>query len=125
MTTAVLTTLPSSLDANLLKSKLESEGIKCFLVNENFTDWFPAYFGLLGAGVQVVVRNEDVPKAREFAQLTTGPVTCPSCGSKNVLLKHEKFKRKLTLLFIGLLLTSLFGNLLIDYNCNDCNVEFR
>lgn len=125
MTTVILTTLPNTIDAHMLKNLLEREGIESFLVNEYFTDWAPYYYNILGSGVQIVVRNKDLTKARKIAGLGNSQVTCPSCGSSNVQLKHEKPKRKFTLLFIVIFLTSLIGNLLNDYVCEDCNSEFR
>ena len=125
MTTQILTTLPSSIDANMLKNKLEFDGIDCFLVNENFTDWCPAYYNILRGGVQVVVKKDDLEIAQKIVHLDKGKVSCPSCGTFNIQLKHEKLKRKIPLLIIGIILGRLLGNLLTDYICQDCNAEFR
>lgn len=125
MTTEVLTTFPNSIDANLLKNQLENEGIESFLINENFSDLFPVYYNVLGGGVQVVVKREDLARAREIAKLDSGKVTCPACGSVNIELAYERPKRKAALLFIGLLLAGLIGNLMCDYTCKDCREEFK
>ena len=125
MTTQVLATLPSSIDANLLKNRLENDGIECFLINDNFSNLMPIYYGMLGSGVQVVVRTEDFEKASNFIKPKTQGAACPSCGSSNIELKSERPKRKWQLLFIGILLSGLMGNLLTDYSCLDCSEEFR
>lgn len=125
MSTEVLATLPNSIDAHLLKSKLENEGIESFLMNENFSSWFPIYYNILGGGVQVVVKRGDLVRAREIAKLDSGKVTCPACGSLNIELAYERPQRKAALLFIGLLLAGLIGNLMCDYTCKDCREEFK
>lgn len=51
MNTIRLTTCNDSFEANLIKDKLENEGIECFLTNENFTSLFPIYNGILGSGI--------------------------------------------------------------------------
>lgn len=125
MNTEVLATFPNSIDAHLLRAKLESEGIRCFLVNETFSDMLPIYYGLLGAGVQVVIGKEDMDKAREYHPTHAYKVICPSCGSEHIHFKYAKIQRKLVLLFVGLILSSLIGNLLLDSQCDDCNAEFK
>ena len=75
--------------------------------------------------MQVVVRKEDLERANEFVKQKTTVPACPSCGSSNIELKAERPKQKWQLLFIGILLSGLIGNLLTDYCCRDCSEEFK
>ena len=54
----------SELDAELMKSVLESEGIRAMVMSETFERWFPGLspFG----GAQVLVRPEDAERAKEI-----------------------------------------------------------
>lgn len=64
-----LTTLTSiysnGIEANLLKHKLENNGIACVLVDENMVGLHPMYDPTLG-GIKVKVRKEDYEKALEI-----------------------------------------------------------
>lgn len=72
MSLSELATFDNSLTANMLKSKLENEGIPCFLNNENFTNIMPHYFSMLGSGVKVLVPTDQLEKAKEMLLLMKG-----------------------------------------------------
>lgn len=61
--TVKLTTCENSFQANVIKGRLESEGIQCMLKNENFNF---LYGGLNNSsvGVDVVVLEEDLERAK-------------------------------------------------------------
>lgn len=78
--------------ANLIRSFLESEGIPCFLSDENINRIQPLFSTAVG-GIRLQVRESDLEQA---IQLIAGfetasdqepvPVPdCPSCGSSQVL----------------------------------------
>lgn len=48
--------------ANLLKHKLDNNGIACVLVDENMVGLYPMYDPALG-GIKIKVRKEDYEKA--------------------------------------------------------------
>lgn len=83
----LLTTLDNSIDANLLRAKLEQVEIPCFLNNENITNTLPHYFNMLGSGVQVMVPSDQLSRAQEIAQLNQKAITCPNCGSEDIQLQ--------------------------------------
>ncbi|UII19635.1 putative signal transducing protein [Fulvivirga ligni] len=125
MKLVVLTTLDNSIDANLLRSKLESEGIPCFLHNENVTNLIPYSFNILGGGVRVLVPDDQLEASRELAQLNEEKIHCPNCGSDNIKNRLEKWWIKLYLIFIGFFLVAPIGNLLNHYICRRCGEEFK
>lgn len=63
-----LTTCNNSVDAYTLKNLLENEGIESYLTNENFTNLMPGYTGMLGGGIQIMIREEDIKKAQEVLE---------------------------------------------------------
>jgi predicted RNA-binding Zn-ribbon protein involved in translation (DUF1610 family) len=121
----VLTTCDNSINAHLLKNILENEGIECYIVNEYFSTLMPHFYGIFGSGVQVKVKKEDLQKAREIAQLDEEKVTCPNCGSINLELNIEKKKDKFLVGIILLFLAAPAGNLINNFECKDCGIEFK
>ena len=60
----ILNTFTSIFEANLFKSKLESEGIECFIDDENIGSMNFLYGSAVG-GVKLKVRKSDYDKARK------------------------------------------------------------
>ena len=97
-----------ALEAHLARSKLEREGIRAYLADENIVnlDWF--YTQAVG-GVKVQVEAHDVARAREVLRAkpeeTGAPraiegYTCPACGSEDVRL--NLFGLRLSFFFLWL-----------------------
>lgn len=79
--------------ASILASRLEAEGIECFIADAETI----AAHGLLSAalgGVKVQVRGSDAPKAAELARRQGQAVerrACPRCGSTDLRRKGMSF----------------------------------
>ncbi|MFY0643652.1 MAG: DUF2007 domain-containing protein [Bacteroidia bacterium] len=125
MKTVVLATLPNSIDAHMLKHQLDNENIYCFLVNQQFNDLLPMHNDILGSGVQVVIKIEDLERAREVANMNADKTLCPNCGSENIKSKSVRWNRRIALLFMALFAGTPIGNLIKDYRCLECNTEFK
>jgi hypothetical protein len=125
MTLSLLTTLDNSITVSILKSKLESEGIPCFLHNEHFTNIMPHYFHMLGSGVRVMVPSDQLELAIEIAHLDQDMFTCPNCGSENITNSIDGIRNKIRVGLIAIFLAAPIGNLLNDYSCNDCYQPFK
>lgn len=125
MKLTLLTTCDNSIDANLMRTKLEHEGIPCFLNNENFTNLMPHYYNLLGSGVRVMIPDEFLEQAKEILQLREGILKCPNCKSENISSKNKPFLETLKVIFIGIFLAAPVGNLITNFTCNDCQTEFK
>jgi len=115
-------------EAYILKGRLLNEGIDCFLTNENFTTLMPLYNNMLGSGIQIVVNEEDIDKARAILKDKIEPnnqnLICPNCGSENIGLGLGRRKGfKILNIFIALLLFIPMGNLKPKYYCKDCKTE--
>lgn len=57
-----LGSFPDALQAHLVKTKLESEGIECFLLDESVTWLYPQAL----SGVKVQVYESDLERARDI-----------------------------------------------------------
>lgn len=130
-----LNTFNSSLEAHVLKSKLESEGIEAFLFDENTMDMNPLYNYLIG-GVKLKIAEENFAKAQEIlAEIEDVPFTndenqiiqCPSCNSSelgNGIIKPAIFKEYLTYMFMPFLAIYPFVKT-TSYYCKSCRKVFR
>jgi len=65
MKTKRLLTSSSLSEAHIIQGKLDSEGIDCFLTNENISSLLPINNSML-LGVQVFVKETDYQKAYEI-----------------------------------------------------------
>ena len=75
------------MEAHVIKTKLESENIPCFVADGNIVQINPLYTNAVG-GVRVQVRRQDMERARQVLQLAENegtpipkPFVCPRCRS--------------------------------------------
>lgn len=120
-------------DAHLLKSKLESEDIPCFLLDENTVTLNPLYNVAVG-GIRLQVMEEHMKQAQAILQSIEGtPYTtekgevlkCPSCGSENITSHFHSIKGvRAVLLAIAtaLLAYPFYKN---RYKCEHCGEVFK
>jgi len=121
-----------SSEAQIIKGKLESEGIDVFL-SDNFTiDTDPLVSNAIG-GVKLKVLTEDVLKANDILDSISkyslddegSAIHCPNCNSYKIQLFStiKDFKS-----FFSFLIGFLFGTLPFyakdKYRCEDCKTEF-
>ena len=119
----VLTTFPYSTEAQITKSKLESEGISVMLLDEKTIDSDPLISQAIG-GVKLLVADDDFPKAvdifneiRPYELDTNGnPIHCPSCNSSHILIAPLERKNLFHMLFPFFEKTK--------HICNDCKTIF-
>lgn len=122
-----LTSLYDVMEANLLKSKLESEGIKCFIFDENTVNVNPLYSAAVG-GVRIMVSNIDANEAliilEGFKPGSAGILLCPECSSDNI-----KVSQKLSNYLIALFQMAFAGPgsaaLKPKCTCNDCGYTWK
>jgi hypothetical protein len=122
-----LTTCDNVIEAHSIKNILENENIECFLTNEIITTLIPAYNGLLGAGIQIMIDEVDIEIALELISepVKEKPVSCPNCKSLNISYGFAKRSGlKILGVVILLLITLPFGFIKKKYYCKDCKSEF-
>lgn len=121
-----------SSEAQIIKGRLESEGIEVFLSDNLTIDTDPLVSNAIG-GVKLKVLTEDAEKAQQILRSIEKYsvddqgqfVHCPNCNSEHVQLFSTIKNIKSFLAFI---LGFLFGTLPFyakhKYRCDDCNTEF-
>jgi len=118
-----LKTYDSSILANIAKSKLNACGIESFIFNENISSILPFYYNLLGRGVRLMVLEDDFERAKSLLMPSVDG-KCPNCGSIRIKRTDKKISSKLKLVFLALLIGPI-GNLLNDFQCEDCGHNFK
>ena len=89
----ILAVFEYSTEAQLIKSKLDSEGIETMLMDEKTIDADPIISQAIG-GVKLLVNNNDLNKAvviyneiRAYEKDDNGKdITCPNCTSTKILI---------------------------------------
>lgn len=128
-------TFDSSVDAHIFRSKLESEGIRCFLFDDTMVSLNPIYNVALG-GIKLKVGSVDAAKARSIiASIESTPVTdedgdpleCPKCGSTDL---YTGFKSSRGIKgVLSAIASFLFFAYPIYYRsvyrCKKCGTEFK
>lgn len=121
-----------SSEAQIIKGRLESDGIQVFLSDNLTIDTDPLVSNAIG-GVKLKVLTEDVIKAKHILDSIEqysvddegNPITCPNCGKTEVQLFSTITDLKS---FFAFLLGFLSGTLPFyakdKYRCNSCNTEF-
>jgi hypothetical protein len=130
----ILKTFDNTIDAHLLCSKLENEGIKTFIFDENIVSLNPLFNNLIG-GIKVKIAEQDLDQATKIlsemeASSLTGEdntvITCPKCNSQ-MISTGVKTMKGLTGILAFLL--ALFFMVLPFYStvkkCKDCGFEFK
>jgi Putative prokaryotic signal transducing protein len=117
------------MDAHLLMGRLESEGIDCWLQDENTVTTMPIWTNAVG-GIKLLVKKEDAIRAQQiFGEIESNrkqAIECPKCKSHNIELVSTPRKASNWI-------TAIFGFLFVDYamsagkvnHCFDCGHEFE
>jgi DNA-directed RNA polymerase subunit RPC12/RpoP len=128
--TVAIFTYPA--EAQVMKGKLESEGINVFLRNEYTIAAEPFASNAMG-GIKMDVYLEDFVKANaiveqgdpEFTQTMTRSIKCPNCGQRSVREQHDVNSAKGVAETLRAALYSIVP--FIDhknYKCMNCATEF-
>lgn len=125
-----------SSEAQIIKGRLESEGIQVFL-SDNFTiDTDPLVSNAIG-GVKLKVYTEDVINAKHILDSIEkysmdddgSPIICPNCkGEKIELFSTIKDAKSFFALIFAFITTLFISTLPLyskhKYRCEDCKTEF-
>jgi DNA-directed RNA polymerase subunit RPC12/RpoP len=128
-------TFDNSIDAHLLKSKLESEGIPCYLFDENMVSINPLY-NVTVDGIKLKINAFDKEKviqiineieSKNFTNDNDDEISCPNCNSKDLYSDFKSMKD------LKGLLSALFAFMFFIYplyfkrvyKCKNCGYEFK
>ncbi len=123
------------MDAHMLKSRLESEGIECFLFDKEIVGLNTLFTWAVG-GVKLKVLQKDVPQVIEILKdISETPSTddlgceicCPRCSSININTWHNSVSglKRVLLAFFGFLTSTLPSFFKTRYYCVDCEHVFK
>lgn len=117
--------------AELLKGRLLNEGIEAQVIHGNIEQVIPYSYGMPSLKPQVVVSDEDYPRAVELLQepQPTEAAACPYCGSEDVTFGLHDGSLKRRVAMIGAVLLSLLtlgplGKIQGSYYCRSCKKRF-
>ena len=123
------------IEAQMMKSKLESENITCFLFDQNMVGLNPLFNVTLG-GIKLKVNKTEKEKAtkiiEEILQASlvddkSEVVKCPHCGSEDVYSDFKSMKGVKGILsaivsFLFLVFPIYYKTV---YKCKNCDKEFK
>ncbi len=129
----LLNTYHSPIEANIIKNKLESEGIDAYIFDEHSIGVNPLVSSALG-GVKVMVRSSDFDIAKEillelhntpYSDEEDNQLVCSKCSSNKVqVFSSLKKKKGLASLILSILFFSYPPYIEYVYKCDDCGEEF-
>lgn len=125
----ILQSFTNYMDAHILKGRMEQEGIRCWLKDENTVTIDPILTNAVG-GIKLMVPSHDYKRAyalwQDFMTQKREAYACPKCGSHNI--EFVSSPRKLSN-WIGAIAGTFFGDLAIGVNktwrCFECEAEFE
>lgn len=105
--------------ANVIKGRLESEGIAAEVINEDMGTLFP-YSITDDKGIRIIVHEEDYERAAAIiAQAYAHKQKCPFCGSENTVRTDENIRKT----FMEMLRRTLSG-FRRTFSCRSCGKGF-
>jgi hypothetical protein len=128
-------TFDNSIEAHMVKSKLESENIMCILFDENIVALNPLYNVTVG-GIKLKINKSDIDKATEIIEeITKSSLTndqgevikCTICKSEDIYCGFKSMKGTKGILstivsFLFLVFPIYFKTV---YKCKTCGNEFK
>ncbi|GAB5563554.1 MAG: hypothetical protein Wins2KO_06170 [Winogradskyella sp.] len=122
-----------SSEAQIIKGRLEAEGIEVFLRDNITIDTDPLVSNAIG-GVKLNVLSEDEVKAKEILKSISNftlddkgnTLICHNCSSENISLYStlNNFKSMMSFI-IGFISGTLPFNARYEYRCDDCNTKIK
>ena len=121
-----------SAEAQIVKGRLEAEGIETFLADNHTIDTDPLVSNAIG-GVKLKVRKQDEQRALEVLKSIHKysvddkgqEINCPKCRSTKVeLLTSIKSVKSFFFFCLSFLMTALPIYIKRDYHCTTCKHEF-
>ncbi|GGD18875.1 putative signal transducing protein [Hyunsoonleella pacifica] len=121
-----------STEAQIIKGRLEAEGIQVFLSDNLTIDTDPLVSNAIG-GVKLKVLSVDALKAQHILESINkysiddngNTISCPNCNGQHVLLFSTIKDAKSFFAFIfGVLFSALPFYTRHKYRCEDCKTEF-
>jgi hypothetical protein len=119
-------------EANIIREKLISHEIYCFLTNENTSATF-GHQNIVTGGINLLVHEEDIEEVDKILSAAPDNIgeeekyyekrICPRCNSENI---EERTSGSI---FFNLLAALTFGRIILGsrqiFHCRECGNNFR
>lgn len=123
------------IEAHLLRTRIESEGIYCFLFDENIVGLNPLYNVTVG-GIKLKISEDDIDRVEAILlEIEKRPVTddnnveitCPNCNSKEIISGFKSMKGIKGILAVIIAFLFMVFPIFFDtvYRCKNCGTEFK
>lgn len=122
-----------STEAQIIKGRLEAEGISVYLQDHLTIDTDPLVSNAIG-GVKLKVLAKDAMKAQHILSTIHqyslddegNRIQCPNCNSEKVeLFSTIRDFKSLVAFMVGFLFGTLPFHTRYQYKCENCNTEFK
>jgi hypothetical protein len=121
-------TFNNYITASMLLSRLQHEGLECYLKDEYAVTIDPLLSNAIG-GIKLIVRSEDIEKAKELLQAHDDEylqsVKCPNCGTA----AFAYISKPGTANFLTSMLSRIFTGYTVApvhvYRCENCGYETK
>jgi len=131
----IIKVVDNVIDAHILTTRLDAEGIESFIYDEHIVTQNPLLNQAVG-GIKIKVYQKDVERSKEILkEISDTPyldeeekeILCPNCSSKNITSGFRSMKgiKGIVSMFVAFILTvfPIYTNAV--YRCNDCDEEFK
>ncbi|MCK5741516.1 MAG: DUF2007 domain-containing protein [Chlorobi bacterium] len=135
MKLVTIKTFTNSVDAHILKTILETEGIESYIFDENMSSMYPMTINNMFGGIKLQIAEADIAEALEIikdydgAKLTDSngdSIMCRECGSTDIIYDYRSYKgffAKLKVLVSLALFIPASGSKTVC-KCKKCGAEF-
>ncbi|MFT5860192.1 MAG: hypothetical protein ACI865_002300 [Flavobacteriaceae bacterium] len=135
MDLVTIKTFDGAIEAHILQARLEGEGIKCFIFDENIVTMNPLFNFAVG-GIKLKINRSDGEKALSIIQeINETPTTdendevvcCPNCQSSDLYTNYKSMKglggfMSIIASFMLMVFPIYYKSL---YKCKSCDTEFK
>lgn len=118
----------TAFEAEVARGRLESEGIRAIVQNENLGSVLPYMGANQSLKPYLMVRDEDALQAAAILGIPVRPAApsvCPACGSEDIAFrffyKDKPAKRFMHYVLLPVMIAAGHtGNIRRGYNCHEC-----
>ena len=116
------------IDAHIMLGRLQEEGIRCWLKDENLATLYPIWTNATG-GIKLMVASIQVNEAKNLLRLfeeeKRSRYSCPKCNSSNIeLISSNRDPANWLSVILGFLVFS-YAMATRTWRCFDCSAEFK
>jgi len=119
----ILQSFTNYIEAHILMGRMEEEGIRCWLKDENTVTINPIWTNAVG-GIKLMVAKEQLERAlalqQQYVQEKRMVFYCPKCGSNDI--EFISSPRKALNWFSALIGAIGFDK---EWHCFNCNADFK